>query len=40
MTWVVGFGDVLDWVLGKTSTEEFLSDSYLDMEHLQHILKR
>lgn len=33
-------GDVLDWVLGKTSTEEFLSDSHMDMEHLQHILKR
>lgn len=33
-------GDVLDWVLGKTSTEEFLSDTYLDMEHLEHILKR
>ena len=33
-------GDVLDWVLGKISTEDFLSDSYLDMEHLQHILKR
>jgi hypothetical protein len=33
-------GDVLDWVLGKTSTEEFMSDSYIDMEHLQHILRR
>jgi hypothetical protein len=33
-------GDVLDWVLGKMSTEEFLSDGHLDMEHLRHILKR
>jgi hypothetical protein len=33
-------GDVLDWVSGKISTEELLSENYLDIEHLRQIMKR
>ena len=33
-------GDVLDWVLGKISTEDFLSGDYVDLENLRRIMKR
>jgi hypothetical protein len=32
--------DVLDWMLGKISTEDFLSDAYLNLEYLREIMKR
>jgi hypothetical protein len=31
--------DTLDWILGEISTKDFLSDSYMGLEHLRDILK-
>ncbi|MBW2672630.1 MAG: hypothetical protein JRD89_04330 [Deltaproteobacteria bacterium] len=39
ITYACDVCDALSWVLGEITTEQFLSDSYLDMENLKGLIR-
>ena len=39
VTYACDVSDALSWVLGEITTEQFLSDSYLNMEKLKRIIR-
>lgn len=40
VTYACAVSDALTWVLGEITTEQFLSDSYLDMEKLKRLIRK